>query len=152
VDQPRERAEWAKGDPARRFRFLMEPAGRAHLAEQERDKAEAALAQVAAERDAARREVERKTFTITQALSHLVSAGFQSNPATIRQEVRAAKTVLDAQAHETAYDLIVNARHLEWIAESIADGHGADETVQSTARICLERFRAARAALGESQT
>lgn len=41
-------AEWAKRRPARRFRLGMEPVGRYILAEQERDEAEARLAEALA--------------------------------------------------------------------------------------------------------
>jgi hypothetical protein len=89
-----------------------------------------------------------KVLTITRALTHLVTSGLHSNPSSIDKERTAAKRVLQADADETVYDLVANARHLEWVAEMLAEHPDwASETVQSTARVCLDRFRAARRAL-----
>lgn len=68
-------AEWAQGRPARKFRFLAEPAARAVWAEQERDEAEAGIKLLEQELAASREREVGTLLLLAQVSEWAIEAG-----------------------------------------------------------------------------
>jgi hypothetical protein len=148
-----ERAEWAKGSPARQFRLLMEPMARALLAERERDEAEADLAAERARAAAA--EVENAAMRQLLADVEWEGVSYQHetcSPACVvclaptadghREGCRlAAMASRDPGTHGSEILAAGNALAVE-LQDAAFGWEMVPRRVQEDARVALDRWRA----------